>query len=121
MLDAHVMVDIDTSHDASLQGRFISGRIRALGTSMTSDAEDVLIQLDEPLAYSGHYAEPAIRWIVTSPCVRYERSQRVCVASAAVRVIDALSLGDVRYDRTIAIGRARFSGGLPWRSDRAAL
>jgi hypothetical protein len=113
-LEAHVVVDIDTSADESLRGRTLSGRVRACDTTMQGDVGGVLIQLDEPLAYKGHYTELSIRWIVASPCVRCEQTEDLFLASAAARIVDALSLGDVRFDRTIAVGRVRFSGGAEW-------
>jgi hypothetical protein len=111
LLDAHVVIDIDSSADAALQGRTISGRVQSCGSNIAGDAADVLILLDEPLAYSGHYVDPSIRWVVASPCVRCEQSEGLFIASSAVRIVDALSIGSVRLDRTIAVGRARCSDG----------
>lgn len=115
ILGAHIVVDIDNATDVTLQGRAITGRVRACGTDIMGKSADMLIQLDEPLAYQGRCSETKLRWVVVSPCMRCELIDRLFIASAAVRVVDALSIGDVRYERTIAIGRARFADGTLFR------
>jgi hypothetical protein len=114
MLGAHVVVDIDASADVNLRGRAITGRILSCNRNIRGDAADALIRFDEPVAYHGHYTDTHILWIVVSPCVRCDQIEGLFVASAAVRVCDSLSIGNVRHERTIGVGRARFSDGTLW-------
>lgn len=102
-----VIITFDDCGDARLCSFTCGGTVRACGVREDGTPDDLLVELDRDLDYRGHYERQGIRFLVTRPCVRWRRTNRLLLSWAIFRFVDAPSFRDASYDRTIAIGRVR--------------
>ncbi len=100
-----VALTIDDSGDERLIGITVSGRVRACDVGVDGTPTDLLVELDGQIAYKGHYVRQDISWLMTRPCLRWRRTNRMVLSWSAARIVDASSFRDGTYDRTIATGR----------------
>lgn len=97
-----VVLKIIASGDPLLCGREIRGTIRSVASSHRGTLARAMIELHRPVHYAGHYVRRQISTVVTTPYREWHDLERLLVASANVRVLDAASFFDDPYDRIIA-------------------
>lgn len=102
-----VALTIDDSGDERLIGITVSGRVRACDVDVDGTPTDLLVELDGEITYAGHYMRRDILFVMTRPCLRWRRTNRMVLSWSAARIVDASSFRDGTYDRTIATGRVR--------------
>lgn len=100
-------VSIEDSADERLMRQTLYGTIRACDVRSDGTPTDLVIELDAPIQYAGHYRRTGIRWLVARPCFQWRRTNRLLLTWAAVRVMDAPALVDATYDKTIGTARLR--------------
>lgn len=102
-LEKRICIGVDDSGDSRLTGSTIGGVVRAYDLHGDGSLTRLLVELDEPIDYSGHYVRESIRWLVTEPCLRWRRTSRLLWSWSAARLVDAPSFADSTYGRTIGI------------------
>jgi hypothetical protein len=98
-------IAVDDSGDARLAGRTLSGVVRGYDQRENGALTRLLIELDQPLDYTGHYIRTGLRWLVAEPCLQWRRTSRLWWSWSVARIVDAPSFVDSTYDRTIGIAR----------------